>query len=154
MKTENVLETVTIARTGTLTLARVIDFAKIAAEASEDGKVDASLLTEGGNFTVKLVTTGRDPDTYEWSVEDYESGKAFMRGFEACADARSRKSGGGASDFDPEAWLAENKRKDCTPDNLTKPKAMALAKHLGVEFKNAMKKGEIIDLVSKKVPAK
>jgi len=152
MKTENTLETVTIARTGTLTLSRVIDFAKIAAGA-QDGKVDASLLTEGGDFVVKLVTTGREPDTYEWPVEGYEAGKAFMAGFEACADARSRKAGGG-SDFDAEAWLAENKRKDCTEDNLTKPQAMALAKHLEVEYKNAMKKGEIIALVAKKVPAK
>lgn len=150
MKTENTLKTVTIERVGTLTLSRVIDFAKIAANA-EDGKVDASLLTEGGDFMVKLTPTGRDPEPVEWEVSGEAEGLTFMQGFEACADAKKRKTAP-AVEFDPAAWLAENKRADVA--NLKKIPLCALANHLDVEFKTQMKKGEIAALVAKKVPAK
>lgn len=149
MKTEDILSTMTIERTGTLTLTRVTDFAKLAAEAT-DGKVDASALLDGGDFIVQLVPTGRDPQPLEWAVDGNEAGLAFMAGFVACADARRRKSGG-ASSFDPAAWLAEHKRADVAA--LTKPQVMALAKHLDVDFQNPEKKGEIASRVEKKVRA-
>jgi hypothetical protein len=140
MKTENNLGSVTVERVGTLTTLRTIDFQKLADE-SPDGKIDASLLVNGGDFSVRLTPTAKDSDPVDFPCDSKAGADAFVAGFVACANSRKRATGSKASDFDAETFAKSMTKASIA--ELKKPATIALAKHLGVDYKSNEKKGDI-----------
>lgn len=150
MKTENVLSTVTVARTGTLQTVRVIDFEKLAAQ-SEDGRVDVAALTSGGDWCVRFTPVGRDAEPVMYEQDGAPECEAFVAGFVANADSRTRGPREGGDDFDP---TTVTNRAQFAELATTKAKICSIAKHIGVEYKANETKGVIATRVAKKLPSK
>lgn len=139
MKTENVLSTEAVERVGILSIVRTIDFQKLAEE-STDGRIDVDLLTEGGDFGVKVQPTGRGKDPVTFGVPDLAAAESFVAGFHAAVNLRKRAAkSNGASDIEVES-----------ADDLalfTKAQLVAYAQKHEVGFKQQWKKAKIVEAI-------
>lgn len=89
MNTESIIESRSVERVGTITLARVVDFEAVAA-AAPDGKISVEDLKNAGDFVVRIQPNGRGAEQVTVPVESSEAGVSFLNGFE-CAVALKKK---------------------------------------------------------------
>ena len=127
---------------------RTIDFAKIA-KASKDGKVDVAVLTDGGDWGVKILPIGNGKEAVTHDVKSMEAAEGFVAGCLAMIELRKTGARGAVDlgDWDPSIV-----KKGADLLSLTRNQLRALNAHYELPFKQNDSKPDLAVAVKGKLP--
>lgn len=145
MKTENVLSTTKIERVGTVSITRVIDFAKLA-KASKDGRIDVEALTSGGDWGVKVQPLNKSKEAVTHDVAGQSEADAFIAGMMAVSALKARGPRNGTA-FDPATVKRGADLMALTRENLR-----TLTEHLGLTWRANDSKSHLAAAAKGKLP--
>lgn len=121
MQTESTIHTIDVERTATISLVRVVDFDKIAAD-HPDGTLTVEELQTSGDFVVVVEPNGRDAKQLRTPVKDETAGYAWLDGFAACAALKKK------TPKTPEEKAAAKKKREATKKKKEREAAKAAGK--------------------------
>ncbi len=134
MQTESTIDTRLVERTAKISLVRVVDFEKIAAD-HPDGTLTVEELQQAGDFVVVIDPNGKGAKQQRHAVPNAEAGGMWLDGFTACADLKKK---GVRKPSEANGELAR----------MTKAQLFDLAKKRGVDIDDGAKKAELVAALS------